>query len=106
MKGLTLMIHAKFLARLCAVLSIMIVGALAFGIVAVIGSSAHASQISGGKSTPRYAQFHGNFSDVALATKNLKHWSSSFTSDRKSTRLNSSHPSISYAVFCLKKKIQ
>src|SRR5699024_12809382 len=26
-------------------------------------------------------------------------------SDRKSTRLNSSHVSISYAVFCLKKKI-
>src|SRR4051794_41629742 len=26
--------------------------------------------------------------------------------DRKSTRLNSSHPSISYAVFCLKKKIR
>src|SRR5690348_17946431 len=29
----------------------------------------------------------------------------STTQDRKSTRLNSSHPSISYAVFCLKKKI-
>src|SRR6266487_3397576 len=28
------------------------------------------------------------------------------TRDRKSTRLNSSHPSISYAVFCLKKKIR
>src|SRR5690348_18206538 len=28
------------------------------------------------------------------------------TIDRKSTRLNSSHPSISYAVFCLKKKKQ
>src|SRR2546429_5690400 len=28
----------------------------------------------------------------------------SFTSDRKSTRLNSSHGYISYAVFCLKKK--
>src|SRR5690348_17585620 len=27
-----------------------------------------------------------------------------FHRDRKSTRLNSSHPSISYAVFCLKKK--
>src|SRR5438105_6751340 len=27
-----------------------------------------------------------------------------FTSDRKSTRLNSSHEWISYAVFCLKKK--
>src|SRR5690348_17743806 len=35
-------------------------------------------------------------------------WSASqcanWASDRKSTRLNSSHPSISYAVFCLKKK--
>src|SRR5437868_10813242 len=28
------------------------------------------------------------------------------TTDRKSTRLNSSHVSISYAVFCLKKKTQ
>src|SRR3954467_7358920 len=28
------------------------------------------------------------------------------TGDRKSTRLNSSHTIISYAVFCLKKKIQ
>src|SRR3712207_7064243 len=28
-----------------------------------------------------------------------------FTRDRKSTRLNSSHANISYAVFCLKKKI-
>src|SRR5438876_2860864 len=30
--------------------------------------------------------------------------SSRWGGDRKSTRLNSSHPSISYAVFCLKKK--
>src|SRR5699024_11856502 len=29
-----------------------------------------------------------------------------YTQDRKSTRLNSSHVSISYAVFCLKKKKQ
>src|SRR3712207_7136817 len=29
-----------------------------------------------------------------------------FTGDRKSTRLNSSHANISYAVFCLKKKKQ
>src|SRR2546430_13064447 len=34
------------------------------------------------------------FSDVGLPE----------TSDRKSTRLNSSHSQISYAVFCLKKK--
>src|SRR5690348_16043975 len=30
--------------------------------------------------------------------------SEAIAKDRKSTRLNSSHPSISYAVFCLKKK--
>src|SRR5689334_24767571 len=35
--------------------------------------------------------------DVAGSGKN-------FARDRKSTRLNSSHSSISYAVFCLKKK--
>src|SRR3712207_6455508 len=32
-------------------------------------------------------------------------WSGRSNSDRKSTRLNSSHANISYAVFCLKKKI-
>src|SRR5204863_9968292 len=32
--------------------------------------------------------------------------STSTTKDRKSTRLNSSHVEISYAVFCLKKKTQ
>src|SRR6202000_1625279 len=31
-------------------------------------------------------------------------WAPGVGLDRKSTRLNSSHPSISYAVFCLKKK--
>src|SRR5690348_17864347 len=33
-------------------------------------------------------------------------WNGNFVADRKSTRLNSSHPSISYAVFCLKKKMR
>src|SRR3970282_450256 len=33
-------------------------------------------------------------------------WSMSVERDRKSTRLNSSHRCISYAVFCLKKKEQ
>src|SRR5690348_17898924 len=36
----------------------------------------------------------------AKATVHIHRW----YEDRKSTRLNSSHPSISYAVFCLKKK--
>src|SRR2546421_5126023 len=34
----------------------------------------------------------------------MKMMSDCFTRDRKSTRLNSSHDQISYAVFCLKKK--
>src|SRR3712207_6996799 len=33
-------------------------------------------------------------------------WHSHCLVDRKSTRLNSSHANISYAVFCLKKKIK
>src|SRR5258708_19379990 len=37
-------------------------------------------------------------------TKRLVQSLSSLGSDRKSTRLNSSHQIISYAVFCLKKK--
>src|SRR5690348_17977775 len=37
---------------------------------------------------------------VILASSHIGNWEL----DRKSTRLNSSHPSISYAVFCLKKK--
>src|SRR5438876_3441785 len=40
------------------------------------------------------------------ASSKGSNWSACFSGklDRKSTRLNSSHPSISYAVFCLKKK--
>src|SRR3712207_8366784 len=34
----------------------------------------------------------------------LDHWNEVRRLDRKSTRLNSSHANISYAVFCLKKK--
>src|SRR2546427_8445928 len=34
----------------------------------------------------------------------LKAWQARRSLDRKSTRLNSSHSQISYAVFCLKKK--
>src|SRR5947209_9915764 len=38
------------------------------------------------------------------ATNLLFSWSADQEKDRKSTRLNSSHANISYAVFCLKKK--
>src|SRR6266540_2270649 len=40
---------------------------------------------------------------ASAAAKDL-HKTVSYYSDRKSTRLNSSHITISYAVFCLKKK--
>src|ERR1035438_10715726 len=40
------------------------------------------------------SEFHSNLERIALL----------FALDRKSTRLNSSHLGISYAVFCLKKK--
>src|SRR5699024_12706849 len=38
------------------------------------------------------------------ATSTSRSWAGQRCIDRKSTRLNSSHVSISYAVFCLKKK--
>src|SRR5690242_20942038 len=44
--------------------------------------------------------FEGNNNTAVPSTAN----SSLVRGDRKSTRLNSSHMSISYAVFCLKKK--
>src|SRR2546429_1133051 len=43
-----------------------------------------------------------HFSSLRLATSSRE----DFGLDRKSTRLNSSHGYISYAVFCLKKKIR
>src|SRR3712207_7933188 len=38
------------------------------------------------------------------ARRSRHHGGTAVTGDRKSTRLNSSHANISYAVFCLKKK--
>src|SRR5438067_6334112 len=42
---------------------------------------------------------------IGMAGAILAEATMSFLGDRKSTRLNSSHVSISYAVFCLKKKM-
>src|SRR5580698_11208954 len=41
---------------------------------------------------------------VAIGENVFMRWDREQARDRKSTRLNSSHMSISYAVFCLKKK--
>src|SRR5690348_8376398 len=50
----------------------------------------------------RLAQLYRDKGDVKALAALLDRRSKAL--DRKSTRLNSSHPSISYAVFCLKKK--
>src|SRR3712207_7964066 len=54
-----------------------------------------------------YAEFHGEWiaGRGAYRLQKLEVAVRSFgAADRKSTRLNSSHANISYAVFCLKKK--
>src|SRR5690242_20860953 len=49
--------------------------------------------------------FHGGCCNDRYSEALSQHASQlNFVEDRKSTRLNSSHMSISYAVFCLKKK--
>src|SRR2546429_1179937 len=57
--------------------------------------------------TIRNLQFLGGFGGVADQLNYYNHYVGTpdyLTEDRKSTRLNSSHGYISYAVFCLKKK--
>src|SRR3712207_8940040 len=50
------------------------------------------------------AGVHGVHADAALFELGGQDLGEPFHADRKSTRLNSSHANISYAVFCLKKK--
>src|ERR1035438_10871417 len=47
-----------------------------------------------------------NFLNQVKALDGTRAWFATDKGDRKSTRLNSSHLGISYAVFCLKKKTQ
>src|SRR5687768_17787577 len=51
------------------------------------------------RSEPASACLVDRVAKITLATRSTRH-----ALDRKSTRLNSSHGYISYAVFCLKKK--
>src|SRR5207245_6989637 len=73
-------------------------------------SAMSAEQISALAKIPMLVMFGDHLGDVQAAGP--ANWNASFEGcqkfvrqvDRKSTRLNSSHGSISYAVFCLKKK--
>src|SRR2546430_3459624 len=53
---------------------------------------------------PWFAAFVVPGSQVNESSRGSQHCFCSLVRDRKSTRLNSSHSQISYAVFCLKKK--
>src|SRR2546427_9632160 len=62
------------------------------------------------RSTPRSTEDHGSkVCDLSASQRCKRHPEATSVAprgrvDRKSTRLNSSHSQISYAVFCLKKK--
>src|SRR5699024_12524314 len=62
----------------------------------------------GYSATPEFAQ--KNITEAKIHGPTRNPWNTNYSpggssgGDRKSTRLNSSHVSISYAVFCLKKK--
>src|SRR5207249_10593503 len=58
-----------------------------------------AAPAAGGFCPPARAPTRSSLSRTSVATA-----ATDLMADRKSTRLNSSHVSISYAVFCLKKK--
>src|SRR5204863_2446541 len=53
---------------------------------------------------PYTTLFRSGARDPRPADRGGRHHRRNRTADRKSTRLNSSHVEISYAVFCLKKK--
>ena len=79
---------------------------LEFGTSLGIGTAA----IHIGFPTAKIITLEGCENTAAIAKKQFKKFSFKnieiLTGDRKSTRLNSSHITISYAVFCLKKKKQ
>ena len=49
---------------------------------------------------------YSNVCEFSISLNNETFFKSEYSGDRKSTRLNSSHRCISYAVFCFKKKIR
>src|SRR5947207_10384162 len=70
----------------------------------VVRRHMHFHSVANGKSNKTFAHFSGDVREheIVIGKRNPKHCSGQ--QDRKSTRLNSSHTVISYAVFCLKKK--
>lgn len=72
-----MMTSHKLLMKFFAVLSMVMVVTTAFAFLQVTG--ARAASVKAFMGTPRSVHFSGKFSDAALATSQLAHWSSSFT---------------------------
>src|SRR3712207_8403825 len=61
-------------------------------------------EVKSGEGGEESALFAGDLLRMYTRYAEARGWSVEVLEDRKSTRLNSSHANISYAVFCLKKK--
>src|SRR5688500_14851040 len=70
----------------------------------LVGSSTKVIDLKGQLAIPGFIEGHGHFTGLGEGLMNLNLMPMKSWQDRKSTRLNSSHLVISYAVFCLKKK--
>jgi len=69
----------KLLMKVFAACSVVMVAALAFGFMALSNSRAASVSPTIAKSKPLFIHFSHQFSDSALATTGLRHWTSSFT---------------------------
>ncbi|HLI08404.1 MAG TPA: hypothetical protein VKV40_17715 [Ktedonobacteraceae bacterium] len=63
--------------------SVVMMAALVFSVFLATRPNANAAPASTASGTPRYMQFHHTFSQAALASSGLKHWTSSFKSEGK-----------------------
>src|SRR2546430_4310571 len=83
-----------------------ILTAVAVVAIAACSSDSIGSPPGGGSLVLRLTTPHGDDGALTfeLSGPSISTVSAPDASDRKSTRLNSSHSQISYAVFCLKKK--
>src|SRR5690348_17522979 len=93
----------KTLQKGFTLIELMIVVAI-IAILAAIAIPAYQDYVVRSQVSEGMSLADGAKTAVAEFYSNYGHYPLNNTSDRKSTRLNSSHPSISYAVFCLKKK--
>src|SRR5690606_41328855 len=66
----------------------------------------HSGHWSPGRSFIEYPHLRQRRRPRERSAKSAQRMTAALRRDRKSTRLNSSHVKISYAVFCLKKKTQ